>query len=280
MMTVSLPGSSTTMMMPSSAREGMVCSRSTIRRMIGPGRLGYIGPDTQGQSHGDGQQAGRQHDEQVLEDQVPAHLPASFSQAPGCDLLLQQVNHRAEDDGQNGRRNGAQQDQGVVVGAGAPVDEVAQAAQTDHGGQHRPGDGVDGGHPQPGDDDGHGQGQLHPHQRLQGGHAAALGGLDVLALHLQNAGVGVFQHREHGVHAEGHDHGGIDVAPPDEQHADEHQAGDGLEDGEDRDDDAGEPPGDPGEQDAAPAGPPQSRWPRRPAHTRCARPMAVSSSAP
>ena len=38
-MTVSLPGSSTTMMMPSSAREGMVCSRSTIRRMIGRATL-------------------------------------------------------------------------------------------------------------------------------------------------------------------------------------------------------------------------------------------------
>ena len=34
-MTVSLPGSSTTMMMPRRAREGMVCSRSTIRRMTG-----------------------------------------------------------------------------------------------------------------------------------------------------------------------------------------------------------------------------------------------------
>ena len=38
-MTVSLPGSSTTMMMPSSAREGMVCSRSTIRRITGKDEL-------------------------------------------------------------------------------------------------------------------------------------------------------------------------------------------------------------------------------------------------
>ena len=83
----------------------------------------------------------------------------------------------------------------------------------------------------------------------KGGHAAAPGRLDVLTVHLQDAGVGVFQHREHGVHAEGHDHRGIGAAPPDEEHPDEHQAGNGLEDGQDRDDDAGEPAGDAGEQD-------------------------------
>ena len=84
--------------------------------------------------------------------------------------------------------------------------------------------------------------RLHPHQRLEGGHATALGGLDVFRLYLQNAGVGVFQHWEHGVHTEGHDHRGIDIPPPDEQHADEHQAGNGLEDGENGDDDARQPP--------------------------------------
>ena len=35
-----------------------------------------------------------------------------------------------------GRRDGAQQDQGVVAGLHALVDEGAQAAQADHGGQH------------------------------------------------------------------------------------------------------------------------------------------------
>ena len=58
------------------------------------------------------------------------------------------------------------------------------------------------------------------------------------------------QHREHGVYAEGHDDGGIDTAPPDEEDTDEYQAGDGLKDGQNRDDDAGQPPGDPGQQDA------------------------------
>ncbi len=62
----------------------------------------------------------------------------------------------------------------------ALINEVPQSAQADHGGQHRPADGVDRGHAQPADDGGHGQGQFHPEQPLERAHAAAPGRLFIL----------------------------------------------------------------------------------------------------
>ncbi len=53
----------------------------------GPGHLGHIGPDAQGKADRDGQQTGRQHNEQVLENQIPAHLPASFRRPRGVTFF-------------------------------------------------------------------------------------------------------------------------------------------------------------------------------------------------
>ena len=129
------------------------------------------------------------------------------------------------------------------------VDEVPQTAAADHGGQYRPADGVDGGHAQPADDGGQGQGKLHPDQALYGAHAAATGSLDVLLVHGYQAGIGVFQHRESGVDAQGNQYRCGARPPGQHQQTDEHDARDGVEDGQDGQDYSGEL-GPPGQQDA------------------------------
>lgn len=166
-------------------------------------------------------------------------------------MLLEQIDEPAQEEGQQGRRDGAQQDQGVVAGLHALVDEGAQAAQADHGGQHGPAHGVDHGHAQPADDGGHGQGQLHPEELLGGTHAAALCRLLILRVHPQQPGEGVFQHREHGIDGQGdEDGGGLDVEHQ-EQQADKDHAGDGVEQGEQGQDEPGLP-GKAGEEDTQP----------------------------
>ena len=164
-------------------------------------------------------------------------------------MLLEQVDEPAQEEGQQGGRDGAQQDQGVVAGLHALVDEGAQAAQADHGGQHGPAHGVDHGHAQPADDGGHGQGQLHQPQPLKLVHAAAPGGLFILGLHRRQARHRVFQHREGGVDTECGQHGDRPHPKPQKQQADKDDAGHGVQHGQGWQDKTGRP-GEPGQDDA------------------------------
>ena len=182
------------------------------------------------------------HPQRLYRKDLPAHEALRRKPQPRADLLAGP---------QQGGGDGPHQDEAVVIGADPGVDEVPQAAAADHGGQYRPADGVDGGHAQPADDGGHGQGQLHPEELLDGTHAAALCRLLILRVHPQQPGEGVFQHREHGVDGQGdEDGGGLDMEHQ-EQQADKDHAGNGIEEGQQGEDKLGLP-GKAGEEDAQP----------------------------
>ena len=147
---------------------------------------------------------------------------------------MQQVDERPDHNGKDGRRDRPGDDEGIVIGADALIDKVAQTAQTDHGRQHSPAHGVHRRHPQPRHDGGHGQRQLYLPQGLERRHPAAPGSLQILRLHAQDAGVRIFQDREHGVNGQGDDNGGGPHPQPQKQHADEHQSRHRLEHGHHR----------------------------------------------
>ena len=160
-------------------------------------------------------------------------------QALTGDRLLQLGEDEIKEQRQQGNRDGAQQDHLHIQGVEAQIDKPAQTLGAGEGGDGHSAHRGHGGDADTGHDEGGGDGQLHQEQAARARQAHAPGYLQVLGVHAHDAGIGILQNGEEGIHKDHQDGGHRADAQKADGQGQQGDGGDGLHDVGDANDDFG-----------------------------------------